>query len=318
MRLFHERREEMEGLGWEVIPADASSSIGPDALGLPTPDRDDYADALLDASVELRVDAVVVANDAEAQRLQSEIERFRSRGVALVMCHMGESPLDKAGVYEEMGVPHVVADTRDELMMTSVVMMASHGEREVIVKPSLASGSRGMRRIFRGIGVEEIAGRASARMPLMAIPHFYPIDLGGEHVVTRVFGGPHFTTGVLARRGEVELCVPLRKTGPDLAGSVSSVELDLSPDVIGYAKRLCNRLQLHGVFGFESAYLEGRLHLYDFNPRVSLDMGYYPALGFSMIEQATRLLRGEPIGVTQSDIERHDGVIMARTARRVK
>lgn len=321
IRLASERFFELGWIGMDYITCDVREGFG---LVSPDPNHFDYAQWVLATCILNSVNVVFPASDLEVLSLYDELDKFTMHGIYIVA---GGSMSDfawKSNIVKGIHFNKGLVKTRP---MVKLFSQFGTSERDWIrdrlvktnksfyLKPPFGSGGRGVRHIVCDdqFDPETCKPNQISYSMLVAQMDGVTSDVGREWTICEEFKGDHFTVGVIAKSGHVHLCVPLRKDGPDALGSVSRVQLVQDEDVTDFVRRLCGLYAVTGLFGIELVLgADGSCLVYDVNPRISLDMGYYPQMGFSVFSEACKILIHDEPSVAHQHVSSFDGRFFER------
>lgn len=243
----------------------------------PRGDDPAFADLMLAACVERRIDVLVPTVDTELLPLAAARERFEAQGVALLLAPRPgmETCLDKWSLMQALD--GVVPLPRSSSLEPG--FCAEDWELPVIVKPRSGSGSRGISLVETAA---ELAGLAA--------------DGGEEMLVQQHLPGAEYSIDVLAGiDGAVRAAVPRLRLKIDSGIAITSRTLhDERLEEMG--RRAFEALGLTGVANVQAREdAAGEPRLMEINPRFPGTMPLTVSAGINMPALALAEVLGEPL-----------------------
>jgi len=259
-------------------------------------DKENYLRDLLHASLfsaDTEADVILPANTCELETLAKNKAMFEERGIAVAV----SSPesiriannkwlLSQIAADNDIPTPkNYLATNLNELR--AAVEALGYPEKKVIVKPPIASGSRGLRILTDEIQTvgdflstkPEIAGMCCSFQELIKILRNgeWP-----EVVVSEYLPGPEWSVDCY-RDERLNVAIP-RIRSKMRSGISFDTQTDLREDIIEYSTKISKALNMEFAFGHQfKADAEGIPRLIEANPRIQGTMIAGCLAGFNMI-----------------------------------
>ena len=248
------------------------------------PDRQAYAESILDACVARGIRAIVPGGEEPLLLLSRAAERFTKAGIVIA----GNTPdvvavcTDKGRLFErlvELGIP-----------VPRTVVVRDGGElpdlrAPLIVKPAVGSGGSSF--VFLASDLEEAAVQVRLILKNRAaaiVQEYVPLD-EGEYTVG-VLSGPDGTVAgsvALRRLLESKLSVSVRSAAGIVSSGYSQGLIEDAPAVRDAAERIALALGSRGPVNIQGRVLRGVLLPFEINPRFSASTYLRSLAGFNEV-----------------------------------
>jgi carbamoyl-phosphate synthase large subunit len=267
----------------------------------------EYPDRILEIAKIEDVDVIVPLSDEEALSLSSSRERFAENDVRIVCSD--EKAVTQSSDKGEMltflehnGVP-VPEFRRPSTLgeLDTAVRELGYPDREVVVKPAQARGSRGFWVLSEKHNSQDLVlhRRCMQTIPfdilrsmLKGRPTLPPL------VAMEYLCGTDYNVDVLAEEGSIIYSIPIKRIEPD-AGPVQVGEIVHNHDIDAMAEEITAAFSFDFNVNIELAYRdrydEGVPLVYEINPRVSGPIAMHTEAGINMLLYGILMSLGEPV-----------------------
>lgn len=292
-------------LGVDVNPEAVGASLCDKFVKVPRGDDALYSNAIRALAEAYGIDVVLPMSDEENTALSENRHRFDGRGVKL-LC--GYAPQTRAGFSKIETMKWLAADgetlelmpmwrvPEDAWSFNDALFELGFPEKEVVVKPDQAHGSRGMRVITTRVKETEgwlgskAAVHASRQHVLDMLKKRGKFD---DVILMEYLPGESYSIDLLADNGRLVACVPHRRIGWRW-GQVDAAVMEHSDEIWEAAEAVARRMRIHSLSNVEMNRDEdSRLKVIEVNPRASATLAQNVMTGVDLLELAVRQAFGE-------------------------
>ncbi len=289
--------------------ADAVGAHFVDAfVQVPPGDAPEYADALLRLCEECAIAVAIPQSDPEALALSAAEERFVAIDCKLLASSYASTQLaiDKYRCLSHLrdagvAVPQFFLP-RNEAELTAALAALGFPEHRVVLKPVVASGSRGFRLLTSDFDeLEHVLGsKAELLLSEQRLRRMVQeIEAAGRKLprflLMEYLEGASFSVDILVRAGRPAYVVTQRRWSA-LGGLASCASVESDAAITRSVEKIMEALPLRHLFNVDFAYslapCDGTPLCLDVNPRASASLAATAATGSFLLLEAIRDVLG--------------------------
>lgn len=244
---------------------------------VPRANDEDYIDAILNLCKNYEINVILPLVTMELFQFSKYINLFQSIGVKIVVSP--ERELDIANNKSKLllhlsnnGIPvpeFVVTNDVNEIEKNALSIGYPH--RNVVVKPSISNGSRGVRILSEKYDEFSLLFNEKPNNMIMPLSRYIEIIRNHripEILLSEYLPGDEYTVDALIDRGEIKIILPRKRIKMN-GGISTSGQFENNTEIIHQTRMILRTLNLQGPIGLQfKADINGRYRILEINPRL--------------------------------------------------
>ena len=266
-----------------------------------------YIDTILDICIKEKIDVYYALGEEEAIESSRRKSDFETVGTKVLTPGTPEMLLIATNkshwhdYFDKAGIPHAnYRNVNSVDMIQDAALQLGYPDKDVIFKPSVSKGGRGVRIITSKDQSLEYYSTVPSELK-MSLDGFMEMlsPLKGKAFMSLLameyLAGTPYSVDVLSRNGEIIYAIPkIRLTGS--ASNTVNGQVDLNPDAIGMAAKACKAFNFSYLQNYEMKLNDrGQPMIYDINPRGGASLALCAAAGANIAYYAVKMAMGEKI-----------------------
>ena len=261
----------------DTDPLAAGRFLGHPFHRLPKATDEDYIPFMLDLCRREKIRVLFPLVTMELFKYARHLAEFRSAGTEVIVSEQVYLDIsnNKRKLLEhlrdhQVPIPefHVV---RHATELTDACRALGYPARNVVMKPSVSNGSRGVRIISESRNDFDLLFNEKPGSLYASLDSLNGMLQGREIpelLITEYLPGEEFTIDTIVSKGEARLIIPRRRTR--MIGGISvRGEFVQHQDIIEYSRQVISTMTLDGPIGLQvKADHEGRFRILEINPRI--------------------------------------------------
>ncbi len=276
------------------------------------PPSDNFVKALLKICLREKIRVVVPQVTKELDWLAKNREKFQKHGISvLVSDHQALVQANNKYLSLKSCTDHGIDCTGKYSLIHSlkelkiVAKKLGYPKKSFVVKIPNASGMRGLRIIKSDYDEYEDFSKNKPNTGIISLERLIKIfdkKSFPELLITEYFPGEEYSVDILARRGEMMICVPRRRDIIRTGITFESTTVN-QWEIVNHARRIVRTLNLDYIIGLQFKKDEGgQFRLLECNPRVQGTMVHSTLAGANVIYGAVKLAVEGSAGLKQSNV----------------
>lgn len=246
-------------------------------IELPLASDPDFIDRLLAISIERKIDVLFPLVTRELFKLAGEKERFLQHGIRIIVSDDESLRIanDKSALVDHLKKHHIlvpefkIVHSLEELELAAIEL--GYPQKNVVVKPSVSNGSRGVRVLSEQIDEYDLLMNykpSNLYSSLSKIKSTFEGKPFPEFLVSEYLPGDEFTIDTLVFQGEPYCIVPRRRLKM-VEGISTKGRFEKNETIIEYARAIISSMNLSGPIGIQVKQAEdGQFKVLEINPRI--------------------------------------------------
>lgn len=244
---------------------------------LPLASDNGFVDRILQIAKDHNVDIVFPLVTRELFKLAGEKENFRKHGIRIIVSDYESLKIanDKSALVHHLNQHNILVPdfriVKNLEEMENALKALGYPERNVVIKPSVSNGSRGVR-VLSELNDEYDILLNTKPSSLFSTFDRVKSALEGkifpEYLVSEYLPGDEFTIDTLVFEG-TPYCIVPRRRQKMVEGISTKGRFEKNEEIISYSRDILNSMKLSGPIGIQVKQAsDGRYKILEINPRI--------------------------------------------------